>query len=60
MNFVFFCGHIDYDLQVVSCTACGQQVNHFHKDAVYRHPALKVLICKVSHLVVYKTKAEWK
>ncbi|KAM9325604.1 transcriptional regulator ATRX [Gastrophryne carolinensis] len=31
---------------IVSCTACGQQVNHFHKDSVYRHPALQVLICK--------------
>ncbi|KAL2095175.1 hypothetical protein ACEWY4_009894 [Coilia grayii] len=36
----------NYGLQVVSCTACGQQVNHFQKDSVYRHPALKVLICK--------------
>ncbi|XP_063793244.1 transcriptional regulator ATRX isoform X2 [Pseudophryne corroboree] len=31
---------------IVSCSACGQQVNHFQKDSVYRHPALKVLICK--------------
>ncbi|XP_040190334.1 transcriptional regulator ATRX [Rana temporaria] len=31
---------------IVSCTSCGQQVNHFHKDSVYRHPALQVLICK--------------
>lgn len=31
---------------IVSCTACGQQVNHFHKDSIYRHPALQVLICK--------------
>ncbi|XP_075814025.1 transcriptional regulator ATRX isoform X2 [Microtus pennsylvanicus] len=31
---------------IVSCTACGQQVNHFHKDSIYRHPSLKVLICK--------------
>ncbi|XP_075040535.1 transcriptional regulator ATRX [Mixophyes fleayi] len=31
---------------IVSCTACGQQVNHFQKDSIYRHPALKVLICK--------------
>ncbi|XP_062392831.1 transcriptional regulator ATRX-like isoform X1 [Sardina pilchardus] len=36
----------NFDYQVVSCTACGQQVNHFQKDSVYRHPALKVLICK--------------
>ncbi|XP_051876726.1 transcriptional regulator ATRX isoform X2 [Pristis pectinata] len=34
---------------IVSCTACGQQVNHFHKDSVQRHPALKVLICKNCH-----------
>ncbi|XP_061103847.1 transcriptional regulator ATRX-like [Conger conger] len=33
-------------LQIVSCTACGQQVNHFQKDSFYQHPALKVLICK--------------
>uniref|UniRef100_A0A8C6ZCF1 DNA helicase n=1 Tax=Nothoprocta perdicaria TaxID=30464 RepID=A0A8C6ZCF1_NOTPE len=32
---------------IVSCTACGQQVNHFQKDSIYRHPTLKVLICKV-------------
>ncbi|XP_032886020.1 transcriptional regulator ATRX isoform X3 [Amblyraja radiata] len=34
---------------IVSCTACGQQVNHFHKDSVQRHPALKVVICKSCH-----------
>ncbi|XP_078068033.1 transcriptional regulator ATRX isoform X2 [Mustelus asterias] len=34
---------------IVSCTACGQQVNHFHKDSVQRHPALKVLICRSCH-----------
>ncbi|KAJ8266440.1 hypothetical protein GJAV_G00130440 [Gymnothorax javanicus] len=33
-------------LQIVSCTACGQQVNHFQKDSFYQHPVLKVLICK--------------
>nr|XP_020836224.1 transcriptional regulator ATRX-like [Phascolarctos cinereus] len=32
--------------RIVSCTACGQQVNHFQKDSIYRHPALNVLICK--------------
>lgn len=31
---------------IVSCTACGQQVNHFQKDSIYRHPSLHVLICK--------------
>uniref|UniRef100_A0A3Q1EUN9 DNA helicase n=1 Tax=Acanthochromis polyacanthus TaxID=80966 RepID=A0A3Q1EUN9_9TELE len=31
---------------IVSCTACGRQVNHFRKDSLYRHPVLKVLICK--------------
>ncbi|XP_023672169.1 transcriptional regulator ATRX [Paramormyrops kingsleyae] len=31
---------------IVSCTACGQQVNHFQKDSIYQHPVLKVLICK--------------
>ncbi|KAJ6663223.1 hypothetical protein lerEdw1_010359 [Lerista edwardsae] len=31
---------------IVSCTACSQQVNHFQKDSIYRHPALNVLICK--------------
>ncbi|XP_066515415.1 transcriptional regulator ATRX-like isoform X2 [Hoplias malabaricus] len=34
------------DIERVNCTACGQQVNHFLRDSVYRHPALKVLICK--------------
>uniref|UniRef100_A0A4W3JJA0 DNA helicase n=1 Tax=Callorhinchus milii TaxID=7868 RepID=A0A4W3JJA0_CALMI len=34
---------------IVSCTACGQQVNHFQKDSVQRHHALKVLICKNCH-----------
>ncbi|XP_070611058.1 LOW QUALITY PROTEIN: transcriptional regulator ATRX-like [Erythrolamprus reginae] len=33
-------------LGIVSCTACGQQVNHIQKDSMYRHPTLKVLICK--------------
>ncbi|XP_074133197.1 transcriptional regulator ATRX-like isoform X2 [Sminthopsis crassicaudata] len=31
--------------EIVSCTACGQQVNHY-EDSVYRHPVLNVLICK--------------
>ncbi|XP_048370601.1 transcriptional regulator ATRX-like isoform X2 [Sphaerodactylus townsendi] len=31
---------------IVSCTACGQQVNHFQRDSIYRHPTLRVLICK--------------
>ncbi|KAM4619994.1 transcriptional regulator ATRX-like isoform 2-T2 [Polymixia lowei] len=31
---------------IVSCTACGQQVNHFQRDSFFRHPVLKVLICK--------------
>ncbi|KAI4871343.1 hypothetical protein NFI96_026868 [Prochilodus magdalenae] len=35
------------DMERVNCTACGQQVNHFLRDSVYQHPALKVLICKV-------------
>ncbi|XP_028271420.1 transcriptional regulator ATRX [Parambassis ranga] len=30
----------------VNCTACGKQVNQFQRNAVYTHPALKVLICK--------------
>ncbi|XP_062845195.1 transcriptional regulator ATRX-like isoform X2 [Trichomycterus rosablanca] len=34
------------EIERVNCTACGQQVNHFLKDSVYQHPALKVLICK--------------
>ncbi|XP_020485879.2 transcriptional regulator ATRX [Labrus bergylta] len=33
-------------MEIVSCTACGRQVNHFQKDCIYRHPVLKVLICK--------------
>ncbi|XP_056141347.1 transcriptional regulator ATRX-like isoform X2 [Lampris incognitus] len=33
-------------LEIVSCTACGRQVNHFQRDSFYRHPVLKVLICK--------------
>ncbi|XP_066504540.1 transcriptional regulator ATRX isoform X2 [Hoplias malabaricus] len=32
--------------EIVNCTACGKQVNHFHRDSVFQHPALKVLICK--------------
>uniref|UniRef100_A0A8C9U522 DNA helicase n=1 Tax=Scleropages formosus TaxID=113540 RepID=A0A8C9U522_SCLFO len=32
--------------QIVTCTACGQQVNHFQKESLYQHPVLKVLICK--------------
>ncbi|XP_074133789.1 transcriptional regulator ATRX-like isoform X2 [Sminthopsis crassicaudata] len=32
--------------ETVNCTACGQHVNHYKKDSVYRHPALNVLICK--------------
>ncbi|XP_019941418.2 transcriptional regulator ATRX-like isoform X2 [Paralichthys olivaceus] len=34
---------------IVSCTACGRQVNHFQKDSFYRHPVLKVLICKTCY-----------
>ncbi|XP_010189305.1 PREDICTED: transcriptional regulator ATRX-like [Mesitornis unicolor] len=34
---------------IVNCTACGQQVNHFQKDSIYRHPTLKVLICKTCY-----------
>ncbi|XP_017291035.1 transcriptional regulator ATRX [Kryptolebias marmoratus] len=34
---------------IVCCTACGRQVNHFRKDSLYRHPVLKVLICKACH-----------
>ncbi|XP_076606647.1 transcriptional regulator ATRX-like [Chaetodon auriga] len=33
-------------MEIVSCTACGRQVNHFQRDSLYRHPVLKVLICK--------------
>uniref|UniRef100_A0AAQ4NXQ7 DNA helicase n=1 Tax=Gasterosteus aculeatus aculeatus TaxID=481459 RepID=A0AAQ4NXQ7_GASAC len=33
-------------MEIVSCTACGRQVNHFQKDSFFRHPVLKVLICK--------------
>ncbi|XP_073717334.1 ATRX chromatin remodeler, like [Misgurnus anguillicaudatus] len=35
-----------YETERVNCTACGQQVNPFQRDAIYRHPMLKVLICK--------------
>ncbi|KAM6907548.1 LOW QUALITY PROTEIN: transcriptional regulator ATRX-like [Xenentodon cancila] len=34
---------------IVCCTACGRQVNHFRKDSLYRHPVLKVLICKACY-----------
>ncbi|XP_062261393.1 transcriptional regulator ATRX-like [Platichthys flesus] len=34
---------------IVSCTACGRQVNHFQKDSFFRHPVLKVLICKACY-----------
>uniref|UniRef100_A0A3Q3LUN1 DNA helicase n=1 Tax=Mastacembelus armatus TaxID=205130 RepID=A0A3Q3LUN1_9TELE len=34
---------------IVSCTACGRQVNHFQRDSFYRHPVLKVLICKLCY-----------
>ncbi|XP_034539868.1 transcriptional regulator ATRX-like [Notolabrus celidotus] len=36
-------------MEIVSCTACGRQVNHFQRDCVYRHPVLKVLICKTCY-----------
>lgn len=42
------------DIERVNCTACGQQVNHFQRDSVYQHPALKVLICKVCVCVLYE------
>uniref|UniRef100_A0AAY4EP16 ATP-dependent helicase ATRX n=1 Tax=Denticeps clupeoides TaxID=299321 RepID=A0AAY4EP16_9TELE len=48
-KFVLFCFVLffsGFDLQIVSCTACGQQVNHFQKDSFFQHPVLKVLICK--------------
>uniref|UniRef100_A0A3Q2SQ53 DNA helicase n=1 Tax=Fundulus heteroclitus TaxID=8078 RepID=A0A3Q2SQ53_FUNHE len=34
---------------IVSCTACGRQVNHFRRDSLYQHPVLKVLICKACY-----------
>lgn len=36
------------NLQIVCCTACGRQVNHFKRDSLFQHPMLKVLICRVS------------
>lgn len=41
-------------MEIVCCTACGRQVNHFQRDSFYRHPVLKVLICKVSLLIYQK------
>lgn len=38
---------LGYDNERVNCTACGQQVNPYQRDSVYRHPMLNVLICKV-------------
>ncbi|XP_074134642.1 transcriptional regulator ATRX-like [Sminthopsis crassicaudata] len=37
-------GETLYDTMI--CTACGQQVNHYEKNSIYRHPALNILICK--------------
>ncbi|XP_011481932.1 transcriptional regulator ATRX [Oryzias latipes] len=34
---------------IVTCTACGRQVNHFQRDSLYQHPVLKVLICKACY-----------
>ncbi|XP_061595930.1 transcriptional regulator ATRX-like isoform X2 [Cololabis saira] len=39
----------DQHVGIVCCTACGRQVNHFRKDSLYRHPVLKVLICKTCY-----------
>lgn len=39
-------------MESVTCTACGRQVNHFHRDSLFRHPVLKVLVCKVG-LFIY-------
>lgn len=36
-------------MEIVSCTACGRQVNHFQRDCIFRHPVLKVLICKTCY-----------
>ncbi|XP_068186981.1 transcriptional regulator ATRX-like isoform X4 [Antennarius striatus] len=33
-------------MEIVTCTACGRQVNHFQRDSLFRHPVLKVLVCK--------------
>ncbi|KAM8965502.1 transcriptional regulator ATRX-like isoform 2-T2 [Sarcophilus harrisii] len=42
--------HVEERLhEIVCCTACGQQVNHY-EDSVYRHPALNVLICKSCYI----------
>ncbi|KAA0716657.1 Transcriptional regulator ATRX [Triplophysa tibetana] len=35
-----------YENERVNCSACGQQVNPYQRDSVYRHPMLNVLICK--------------
>jgi len=42
--------------EIVSCTACGRQVNHFQRDSFYPHPVLKVLICKVSVSAIFITR----
>uniref|UniRef100_A0A4W4F4B4 DNA helicase n=1 Tax=Electrophorus electricus TaxID=8005 RepID=A0A4W4F4B4_ELEEL len=39
------CGELHLQ-EIVNCTACGQQVNHFQRDSIFQHPALSVLICK--------------
>ncbi|XP_031800856.1 transcriptional regulator ATRX-like [Sarcophilus harrisii] len=35
--------------EIVCCTACGHQVNHY-EDSVYRHPATNVLICESCYI----------
>eukprot|EP00066_Takifugu_rubripes_P020535 XP_011609801.1 PREDICTED: transcriptional regulator ATRX-like isoform X2 [Takifugu rubripes] len=36
-------------MEIVSCTACGRQINHFQRDSLFRHPVLKVLVCKACY-----------
>uniref|UniRef100_A0A8C4Q5Z1 DNA helicase n=1 Tax=Eptatretus burgeri TaxID=7764 RepID=A0A8C4Q5Z1_EPTBU len=35
---------------IVTCTSCGSQVNHFRKSSLFCHPILNVLLCKTCYL----------
>lgn len=48
----FVCVTDDTLQKKVNCTACGKQVNQFQRNSVHKHPALKVLICKVGKSVI--------
>ncbi len=41
------------DVEVVHCTGCNRQINTNNANSVFRHPVLKVLLCKVFETIQF-------